>query len=136
MAVSPEVEDWLVCCDCEQDAPKFVNSGVDSINKLRNLPEDQFRKIGLPSWINRKFRQLQDRTSTVEKLSQEVSVSTINTITTNIPWSVCGCQSFGWYAIIFTISCNWLSKASKSFKLGNSRIYFPSPDLYTSCFYV
>ena len=113
MAVSSEVVDWLACCTCERDAPKFVNIGVDSINKLRNLPEDQFRKIGLDSLMNRKFRQLQDRTSTVEKLSQEVSVSVVNTITSNIPWSVCECQSFGWHAIIFTISCIWLSNESK-----------------------
>ena len=106
MAVSPEVVDWLACCDCEPDAPKFVNSDVDSINKLRNLPEDQFRKIGLPSWMNDMFRRLQDRTSTVEELSQEVHVSVVNTITSNILWSVCGCQSFGWHTIIFTISCN------------------------------
>ena len=103
MAVSPEVVDWLACCGRERDAPKFVNSGVDSINKLRNLPEDQFRKIGLDSWM---FRRLQDRTSTVEELSQEVSVSVVNTMTTNILWSVCGCQSLGWHDIIFNISCN------------------------------
>ena len=40
-------------------------------------------------------KELKDRTSTVEELSQEVSVSVINTMTTNILWSVCGCQSFG-----------------------------------------
>ena len=106
MAVSPEVVDWCVCCGREQDAPKFVNSGVDSIDKLRNLPEDQFRKIGLSSWMYDQFHKLQRRTSTVEELSQEVSVSVINTMTTNILWSVCGCQSLGWHAIIFTISCN------------------------------
>ena len=103
MAVSSEVVDWLVCCGCEKYAPKFVSIGVDSINKLRNLPEDQFRKIGLDTLL---YHKLQDRTSTVEELSQEVSVSVINTMTTNILWSVCGCQSFGWHAIIFTISCN------------------------------
>ena len=106
MAVSAEVLDWLVCCDREKDAPKFVNSGVDSINKLRNLPEDQFVKIGLYTVLYEEFHKLQRRTSTVEKLSQEVSVSVVNTVTTNILWSVCGCQSFGWHAIIFTISCN------------------------------
>ena len=105
MAVSPEVVDWLACCDCEEDAPKFVNSGVDSINKLRSLPEDQFRKLGL-RYADTAFHKLQRRTSTVEELSQEVSVSVINTMTTNILWSVCGCQSLGWHAIIFTISCN------------------------------
>ena len=84
MAVSPEVVDWLVCCHREQDAPKFVNIGVDSINKLRNLPEDQFMKIGLDSWMYDQFHQLKDRTSTVEELSQEISVSVINTMTTNI----------------------------------------------------
>ena len=92
MAVSPEVVDWCVCCGREGYAPKFVNIGVDSINKLRNLPEDQFRKIGLDTLL---YHKLQDRTSTVEELSQEVSVSVINTMTTNILWSVCGCQSFG-----------------------------------------
>ena len=106
MAVSPEVVDWLACCGREWDAPKFVNSGVDSIKKLRSLPEDQFRKIGLDSsWYEDRFRRLRDRTSTVEELSQEVSVSVVNTMTTNILWSVCGCQSFGWHAIIFTIAC-------------------------------
>ena len=74
MAVSTEVLDWCVCCKREKDAPKFVNSGVDSINKLRKLPEDQLRKIGLESWVW-EFRKLQGRTSTVEELSQEVSVS-------------------------------------------------------------
>ena len=102
MAVSPEVVDWLVCCGREEDAPKFVNSGVDSINKLRSLPEDQFRKLGL-RYADTVFHKLQRRTSTVEELSQEVSVSVINTMTTNILWSVCG---LGWHAIIFTISCN------------------------------
>ena len=106
MAVSPEVVDWLACCYHEQDAPKFVNIGVDSINKLRSLPEDQFRKIGLDAWMYDQFHKLQDRTSTVEELSQEVSVSVVNTMTTNILWSVRGCQSLGWHAIIFTISCN------------------------------
>ena len=105
MAVSPEVDvvDWLVCCGHEEYAPMFVNIGVDSIDKLRNLPEDQFMKTGLDTWM---YKRLQDRTSTVEELSQEVSVSVVNTMTTNILWSVCGCQSFGWHAIIFTISCN------------------------------
>ena len=106
MAVSPEVVDWLACCECEKDAPKFINIGVDGINKLRNLPKDQFRKMGFESRMYNKFRRLQDRTSTVGELSQEVSVSVINTMTTNILWSVCGCQSLGWHAIIFTISCN------------------------------
>ena len=77
MAVSSEVVDWLACCGREKDAPKFVNSGVDSINKLRKLPEDQLRKIGLESWIYGEFRKLQDRTKTGEELSQEVSVSNI-----------------------------------------------------------
>ena len=88
---STDLLDWLACYRpyCEQYAPKLVNSGIDSIKKLRNLPEDQFMKIGLPSWMNDPFRQLQRRTSTVEQLSQEVSVSIINTMTTNILWSVC-----------------------------------------------
>ena len=69
--------EMLPCCgEHEEDAPKFVNSGVDSasINKLRSLLEDQFRKIGLPSRVYDKFCKLQYRTSAVEELSQEVSV--------------------------------------------------------------
>ena len=89
MAVSPEVVDWLACCGYERYAPKFINSGVDSINKLRNLPEDQCRKLGLDTELCEEFHQLQDRTSTVEELSQEVSVSVVNTTTTNILWSAC-----------------------------------------------
>ena len=89
MAVSPEVVDWLACCGREQDAPKVVNSGVDSINKLRNLPENQLRKIRLDSWM---YHELQRRTSTEEELSQEVSVSVVNTMTTNI----------------YTVECVWM----------------------------
>ena len=51
MAVSAEVVDWLACCGRKQYAPKFINIGVDSINKLRNLPEDQIEEIGLDTWM-------------------------------------------------------------------------------------
>ena len=75
--MNSEVVDWLACCGCEHEAPKFVNSGIDSINKLRDLEEDQFREIS--SLLYREnFRELQDRTRTEEKLSQEVSVSILS----------------------------------------------------------
>ena len=34
-----------MCCGCEVVAPEFVKSGIDSIKNLRDLEEDQFRKI-------------------------------------------------------------------------------------------
>ena len=69
-----EVADWLLCCSyAENVARTFVKSGVDSIKKLRDLEEHQFRKIGSSSVSD--WRTLQTRTSTVEELSQEVSVS-------------------------------------------------------------
>ena len=78
MAVNSELVDWLTCCGCEREAPKFVNSGVDSINKLRSLGDDQFRKIGAGPWtLYENFRKLHDRTKTREELSQEASVSII-----------------------------------------------------------
>ena len=67
----------VACCGCEHEAPKFVNSGIDSINKLRDLEEDQFREIS-SSLYRENFRELQDRTRTEEKLSQEVSVSILS----------------------------------------------------------
>ena len=45
-----EVADWLLCCGCEDVAPQFVKSGIDSIKKLRDLEEDQFRKIVQSGW--------------------------------------------------------------------------------------
>ena len=42
---SQVVVDWCVCCGCEVVAPQFVKSGIDSIKDLRDLEEDQFRKI-------------------------------------------------------------------------------------------
>ena len=71
-----EVTDWLLCCGCEDVAPQFVKSGIDSIKKLRDLEEHQFRKLrssSVPCVSD--WRRLQRRTSTVEELSQEVSVS-------------------------------------------------------------
>ena len=40
---SEVVVDWLLCCGCEVVAAEFVKSGIDSIKKLRDLEEDQFR---------------------------------------------------------------------------------------------
>ena len=80
-----EVADWLLCCGYEDEAPLFVKSGIDSIKKLRDLEEDQFRKIVQSSWVEYgKLRVLQDRTSTLEGLSQEVSVSVFVNVTKNI----------------------------------------------------
>ena len=70
-----EVADWLLCCGCEDVAPQFVKSGIDSIKKLRDLEEHQFRIIGSSSVPEWRHRMLQRSTSTVEELSQEVSVS-------------------------------------------------------------
>ena len=82
---SQVVVDWCVCCGCEVVAPQFVKSGIDSIKDLRDLEEDQFRKIVQSSWVEYdKLRVLQDRTSTVEELSQEVSVSVFVNVTKNI----------------------------------------------------
>ena len=73
MAEDSEVfVDWLVCCGCENDAAKFVKSGIDSIKKVRNF---QFKKIEPSGWMNENFCRLKDRTRTEEELSQEVSVS-------------------------------------------------------------
>ena len=76
MADSSEVVvDWFACCDCKSRTAKFVKRGIDSIKKLRDLKEDQFRKVESDRLMKVKFRILQDRTSTGEELSQEVSVS-------------------------------------------------------------
>ena len=73
MAEDSEVlVDWLVCCGCENDAAKFVKSGIDCIKKVRNF---QFKKIEPSGWMNENFCRLKDRTRTEEELSQEVSVS-------------------------------------------------------------
>ena len=79
MAANQEtVVDWLACCGCENEAPKFVKRGIDSINKLRDLEEGQFRKIGLSSWMYDNFCKLQGWTRTGEELSQEVLVSILS----------------------------------------------------------
>ena len=85
-----EVADWLLCCGDETDAPKFVKSSIDSIKKLRDLKEDQFRKIGSSSLLvsDGQWRRLQARTSTVEELSQEVSVS----VFVNVSKIYCGVE--------------------------------------------
>ena len=91
MAVYPEVVDWLLCCGREYEAPQFVKSGIDSVKKLRDLEEDQFRKIGSSLYISISLRELQDRTSTVEELSQEVSVS----VFVNVSKIYCRVESIG-----------------------------------------
>ena len=76
MADSSEVVvDWFACCGYQNYAEEFVKSGIDSIKKLRNLEEDQFKKIEPSGWMNEMFRRLQYRTRTREELSQQVSVS-------------------------------------------------------------
>ena len=94
MADSSEVVvDWFACCGFEDDATKFVTSGIDSIKKLRNLKEDQFRKIK-PDWLmNEDFRMLLGRTRTERKLSQEVSVSVFVNVT--IMFCTCGVEWVG-----------------------------------------
>ena len=95
MADSSEVVvDWFACCGYEKYAKKFVKSGIDSIKKLRNLEENQFRKIE-PSWetLYKKFRILQQRTSTGEELSQEVSVSVFVNVTKI--YCTCGVECVG-----------------------------------------
>ena len=86
-----EVADWLLCCGYEDEVPRFVKSGIDSIKKLRDLEEDQFRKIGSSVFLYvSDWRRLQARTSTVEKLSQEVSVSVfvnVSKIYCGVEWS-------------------------------------------------
>ena len=83
-----EVADWLLCFGYEDEAPRFVKSGIDSIKKLRDLDGNQFRKIGSSSVYVSDLRQLQARTSTVEELSQEVSVSVfVNVSKIYILWS-------------------------------------------------
>ena len=94
MADSPEVVvDWFACCDFEDDATKFVKSGIDSIKKLRDLKEDQFKKI-VSNWlVNDEFPRLQDRTRTEEELSQEVSVSVFVNVTKM--YCTCGVECVG-----------------------------------------
>ena len=94
MADSSEVVvDWFACCGYEDDATKFVESGIDSIKKLRDLEEDQFKKIESDRWMNELFHRLQDRTSTGEELSQEVSVSVFVNVT--ITYCTCGVECVG-----------------------------------------
>ena len=81
--------DWFACCGHEDDVTKFVKSGIDSIKKLRDLGEDQFKKIEPSGWMNDNFRMLQGRTSTGEELSQEVSVSV------TIMYCTCGVECVG-----------------------------------------
>ena len=82
-----QVADWLLCCGvAENVARTFVKSGIDSIKKLRDLEEHQFRK--LRSSLVSKWRMLQRRTSTVEELSQEVSVS----VFVNVSKIYCGVE--------------------------------------------
>ena len=83
-----EVADWFACCGYEDEAPQFVKSGIDSIKKLRDLEENQFRKIGSSLVDVSDLRQLQARTSTVEELSQEVSVS----VFVNVSKIYCGVE--------------------------------------------
>ena len=78
---SEVVVDWFACCGREDVVTKFVTSGIDSIKKLRDLEEDQFKKIESDRWMNKNFRMLQGRTSTGEELSQEVSVSVFVNVT-------------------------------------------------------
>ena len=89
MADSSEVlVDWFACCGYRDDVTKFVKSGIDSIKKLRDLEKDQFKKIE-PDWgMNMNFRRLLGRTSTGEKLSQEVSVS----VFVNVKKMYCTCE--------------------------------------------
>ena len=94
MADSSEVVvDWFACCDRENVVTKFVTSGIDSIKKLRDLEEDQFKKIESDWWMNELFHRLQYRTSTGEELSQEVSVSVFVNVT--ITYRTCGVECVG-----------------------------------------
>ena len=96
MADSSEVVvDWFACCGYENYAEKFVKSGIDSIKKIRDLEEDQFKKIESDQWWmwNNKFRWLKDRTSTGEELSQEVSVSMCVNVTKI--YCTCGVECVG-----------------------------------------
>ena len=90
---SEVVVDWFACCGRENVVTKFVTSGIDSIKKLRDLEEDQFKKIESNRWRNEKFRMLQERTSTGEDLSQEVSVSVFLNVT--IIYCTCGVECVG-----------------------------------------
>ena len=94
MADSSEVVvDWFAYCGYENHAKKFVTSGIDSIKKLRDLDKDQFKKIESDRWLNEVFRRLQDRTSTGEELSQEVSVSVFVNVTK--VYCTCGVECVG-----------------------------------------
>ena len=84
-----EVADWLLCCGYAEDVARtFVKSGADSIKKLRDLEEHQFRTIGSSSVSEWRHDMLQRRTSTVEELSQEVSVS----VFVNVSKIYCGVE--------------------------------------------
>ena len=90
------VVDWFACCGYDENhAKEFVKSGIDSIKKLRNLEKDQFKKIESDEseWLNKAFRRLQDRTSTGEELSQEVSVSVFVNVTKI--YCTCGVECVG-----------------------------------------
>ena len=94
MADSSEVVvDWFACCNYQDDVTKFVTSGIDSVNKLRDLEEDQFNKIEPSLLLNAKFRILQYRTSTGEELSQEVSVSVF--VNETKMYCTCGVECVG-----------------------------------------
>ena len=70
MAVNSEVVvDWLACCGRENEAPKLVKGGIDSIKKLQDLKKDQFRKMGIRLSIVAYVTRMG------EELSQKVSVS-------------------------------------------------------------
>ena len=90
---SKVVVDWFACCGYQDDVTNFVKSGIDSIKKLRNLKEDQFRKIELDWLMYGRFRMLQDRTSTGEELSQEISVSMFVNVTKI--YCTCGVKCLG-----------------------------------------
>ena len=94
MADSSEfVVDWFACCGRENYAKKFFTSGIDSIKKLRDLDKDQFKKIESDWWLNESLHRLQDRTSTGEELSQEVSVSVFMNVTKM--YCTCGVECVG-----------------------------------------
>ena len=99
MADSSEVVvDWFACCGCENRAAKFVKSGIDSIKKLRDLEKDQFQIIESDWGMYWNFHTVQDRTSTGEELSREVSVS----VFVNVLYMRSGvcrdASSLGWHA--------------------------------------
>ena len=79
MAVDSEaLLDWLACCYAEKHAPNFLAGGCNNVENVRKLTEEEFNKLGVPTYIYDMVRKLHDRTRTREELSRELLVSVLH----------------------------------------------------------